>query len=274
MQLMRSSDLVILGILASSELVTTYALTKYASEMLITFVAILVFGSIPGLGGIIGTGDLQKATQVRGELMLFTWLVTTVVGSTILLWNQTFIQLWVGAERYAGTLSNFLIMISVIQLVLIRNDASIIDLTLNLSRKVLLGLLSALLSVGLAVVFMRLFETEIVGLVLGLMAGRTVLSLIYPLMIGRFLTIPLATQLKMTLRPTCVTILLFGLGLRLDNYLQASTIPIIDTWLGLIPAVGVTTVGVFVCAFILGLSSDQQRRILKRARLVLSRVSK
>ena len=65
MQLMMSSDLVILGMFASVELVTTYSLTKYAPENFIRFVANLVFGSTPGLGRIIGAGDFQKAARVR-----------------------------------------------------------------------------------------------------------------------------------------------------------------------------------------------------------------
>ena len=95
-----ASDVVVLGMLNSVELVTTYSLTKYTPETLTSFVAIVVFGITPGLGGIVGAGNLQKAARVRSEIMLLTWLVVTVVGVVILLWNRTFIRLWVGAEYY------------------------------------------------------------------------------------------------------------------------------------------------------------------------------
>ena len=174
MQLMTASDLVILGAFASAQLVTTYSLTKYAPETLINIVAIVVFGSTPGLGGIIGAGDLKRAARVRGEIMLLTWLVTVIVGSTILLWNQAFVGLWVGSERFAGTLQNLLILVLITQFVLIRNDANIIDLTLKLSRKVMLGFFSALVSVGTAALLVGPLEMGITGLVVGLIAGRSI----------------------------------------------------------------------------------------------------
>ena len=62
------------------------------------------------------------------------------MGTSILLWNRSFIGLWVGADRYSGSFPHSLIVIGVIQLVFIRSDANIIDLTLRLSQKVLLEL--------------------------------------------------------------------------------------------------------------------------------------
>jgi Na+-driven multidrug efflux pump len=128
---MLASDLVILGILASAEIVTHYSLSKYIPEALMTLVGVLVFGAAPGLGGIIGRGDLKKAAQVRNEIMVFTWLVVTAGGSTILLWNESFLRLLVGPEHYVGSLPALLIVIMVVQFVFIRNDSSVIDLTLN-----------------------------------------------------------------------------------------------------------------------------------------------
>jgi len=273
MQLMTASDLVILGMFASVELVTTYSLTKYAPEMLINFVAIVVFGVTPGLGGIIGAGDLKKARQVRGEIMLLTWLITTIIGSTILLWNQTFIHLWVGGEHYAGSTPTLLILVMISQFVLIRNDANIIDLTLDLSRKVLLGLFSATLSVVIAGVLVSFFKAGITGLVLGLIAGRSILSLTYPLLIGRFLGTSLYPQLKAALRPTLVTVLLFLLVSGLNNFFNSGTSLAISSWFGFFFYAAVTLGGMSLLAFFLGLSIDQQKRTFRRVRLVITTTS-
>ena len=273
MQLMMSSDLVILGMFASVELVTTYALTKYAPEKFIRFVANLVFGSTPGLGGIIGAGDFQKAARVRAEIMVLTWLVTTIIGSTILLWNQVFIRLWVGGDHYAGSTATLLILIMFSQFALIRNDANIIDLTLDLSRKVLLGLLSATLSVVIAGILVSFFNLGITALVLGFIAGRSILSLIYPLMIGRFLGVSLYSQLKGALRPTLVTMLLFLLASRLANFLNGDASFATDKWIGLFLSGAVTLGGVSSLAFFLGLSSDQRKRIFGRVRMIKTTAS-
>lgn len=270
MQLMRASDLAILGIFVSAESVTTYALTKYAPETLISFVAIIVFGITPGLGGIIGAGDLRKARQIRSEIMLLTWLITTTIGATILLWNQTFIELWIGAEHYAGAVPNFLILVLITQFVLIRNDANIIDLTLDLSHKVLLGLCSTLLSVGLASVLVSKFQAGIPGLLVGLIAGRLILSLAYPMIIGRFLGTTLYAQLRAVMRPMLVTIGLFLAMVRLDTFLNHNITLAAPTWFGFVFSVTLTGVCAVFFVYYLGLSGEQQKRLGQRVRAVLS----
>ncbi|MFQ5544446.1 MAG: lipopolysaccharide biosynthesis protein, partial [Acidiferrobacterales bacterium] len=195
MRLMRASDVVILGILESAELVTIYSLTKYVPETLISLVAIVVFGITPGLGGIIGSRNLQKAIRVRKEIMSFTWLLVTVLGATILLWNESFVRLWVGQEYYAGPIPTLLMIGMVTQFVLIRNDASIIDLTLDLRRKVLIGLLSATLSIVAAGVLVGPLKMGIMGLCVGFIAGRSILTLSYPWLVGRYLGVSLSSQL-------------------------------------------------------------------------------
>jgi O-antigen/teichoic acid export membrane protein len=262
-QLMTASDLIILGAFASAGLVTTYSLTKYAPETLINLVAIMVLGGTPGLGGIIGAGDLGKAARVRGELMLLTWLVSIVIGTTILVWNHAFVTLWVGAQRYAGSGPNLLILILIAQFVMIKNDANIIDLTLDLSRKVKLGLLSALLSIAAAAILVGFFKTGIAGLILGLLIGRSILSFAYPFLIGRFLELSFYSQIRGALRPILVSILLFAVGAQLASFLSSHHLFAV-TWISLFISVGLTLVFVFVLAFYFGFTRDQQKRALRR----------
>jgi hypothetical protein len=205
--------------------------------------------------------------------MSLTWLVVTVVGSTILLWNRAFIRLWVGAEHYAGSIPALLIIAVVTQFVLIRNDANIIDLTLNLPNKVLIGALSATLSLVVAGVLVSSFKAGITGLCLGFIAGRSILSLGYPLMIGRFLGVSLHSQLKGVLRPAFVTVLLFSLASKLGDFLTASTWFAVSGWVDLVLSVGVTLGVVLLLAFCAGLSSDQRRYILRRVRMVIASAS-
>ncbi|MCB0082274.1 MAG: hypothetical protein KDE47_15135, partial [Caldilineaceae bacterium] len=210
MQFMLASDALLLGIFASVSLVTSYSLTKYLPETLVNLVAIVAFGIAPGLGGIIGAGDLRKATAVRGEIQLFTWYVATLLGSLTLLWNDEFLRLWVGPNYHAGMAENLLLMVMVLQFVLIRNDGNVIDLTLNPRRKVILGVLSILLSTGSAMLLMKLLESKIVGLCAGIIVGRLLLTISYPLIVGRFLQIGFPQQLRAALRPGLVTFIFFS----------------------------------------------------------------
>jgi O-antigen/teichoic acid export membrane protein len=272
MQLMTATDLLILGIFGSASLVTTYSLTKYAPETLINIVDILVFGIAPGLGGIIGAGDLRKAARLRGEVIVLTWLVTAAAGSTILVWNRAFVDLWVGSEHYAGPAANVLILILVAQFVLIRNDSSIIDLTLNISRKVMLGLLSAVLSIVMAIVLVGYFNAGITGLVLGLIAGRALLSVAYPVLIGRRLKIPWYLQVKAIVRPILATILLFLAAVGLAVWLYAeSAMP--SSWIGFFVGAGITACVFGALAFLFGLSRGQQKSLIERAQQAVLKAS-
>ena len=269
-RVLMASDVVILGVLASAELATIYSLTKYAPDVLVKVAAIGLFGITPGLGGIIGAGDFEKARQVRAELMRFSWLSVTAIGSTILMWNQAFLALWLGPGRYAGTLPNLLILLMIAQFILIRIDANIIDLTLQLSRKVLIGLVSVSLSIVAAGILVATFETGISGLLLGLIAGRSILSVSYPLMIGRVLGSSLFDQVKASLRPLLVSALVFTLASWGKHILDNGAWYHRLGWLEFVPAIVATVATATFAAFFLGLSADDRERLRERVRIAIS----
>jgi len=261
-QLMMASDIVVLGMLDSVEKVTAYSLIKYAPETLVSLMDIVVGGVTPGLGGIIGSGDLPKAAQIRGEIMSLTWLMATASGATMILWNADFVRLWIGQEYGIGSIASVLIVLMVTQLVLIRNDSFVLDLTLSLRGKVLLGALSAAVSLVLAGIFVSPANLGIAGLCLGFIIGRSILSLGYPWLVGRLIGIRPATQVAGMLRPAVLTGLVFAAASRLGGLF------VTETWLGLILSVASTLTVTFCLAFFVGLSHVQRRRILRRVRAV------
>ena len=274
MMVMLASDLLILGFLESVELVTTYSLTKYFPEILVQIVAVVVFGITPGLGGIIGSGDLKKAAKVRGEVMMLSWLIVTTLGSAIVAWNREFVRLWVGPEYYAGSLTTLLILLLVIQLVLIRNDANIIDLTLVLPRKVLIGVGGSVASVVIAASLVGYFKTGLLGMLLGLLGGRTILSLAYPMMIGRFLGTSMASQIRAVLRPGVLTLALFALAGALSAKSQPEPMTGFVAWLRLLFLFATTVGAAGLVAVMTGLSTDQRRNIARRVSALSGSLSK
>ncbi len=254
------ADVIVLGIAGSSQEVTTYTLARFIPLMIIGAVTALISGAMPGLGGLVGAGEHTRAARVRSETMSFAWLIAVVGGAGILLWERSFITLWVGARYYPGLGTVFLIALMVLQLSLIRVDSNIIDLTLELRWKVLLGLLAAGLSVLLAWVFVSFFDLGIAGVVVGFMMGRTVQSIAYPVMIGRILDIPAQAQLKGMIRPALTTICVFAMAAALG------TVATVTTWIGLVLAGGVTIVGASSVAVFLGLSRTPRRQLWARVR--------
>lgn len=265
-----ASDVVVLGLLGSVESVTAYTLTKYIPETVIAIIAILVNGIIPGLSGIVGTGDFTKVTQVRSEIMSLTWLIITVIGTTILVWNRHFLGLWVGSDRFTGTFANLLIVIVVVQFVLIRTDGVIINLTLRVQRKVLYGALSVIISVILSSVLVKYFNMGVIGISLGLIVGRFLLSITYPSIVSRYLEISFKSQFKNLIRPALVTIVLFVAASGIDMILKSITLTGVPGWAILIIGTGLTAILALILAFYSGLSQTQRDRILSRIQTVLS----
>jgi O-antigen/teichoic acid export membrane protein len=270
-QVMTDGDVVLLGLLGAVTMVADYTLTKYAPDMLISIIAIMVFGSAPGLGGILGSGDYEKAARVRGEMMALTWLIVTVMGGTILTWNQAFLSLWVGAQHFTGVTSALLMVVMVTQMVIIRNDASVIDLTLKINRKVTIGAISSAVSLILAGVLVKVFNLGIAGLCIGLIAGRLILSIAYPMLIGRFLKVSFANQIKSSIRPIVVSIILYVAAALLTSSVFASTGKGIQAWALLVLGAAITGLGMLAAAFFIGLTQNQRSNILMRIRVILNR---
>jgi O-antigen/teichoic acid export membrane protein len=268
--LLLASDVVVLGVLNSVESVTNYTLTKYVPETLIGVIVIIVFGIVPGLGSIIGTGDYERAIRLRNEINSIIWLVSTTLGASIILWNREFITLWVGAERFSGAIPNLLIVVAAIQLTYIRSDGNIIDLTLKMSQKVLLGLLSVIVSVVTASILVGHFKLGVIGLCIGIMFGRLIISAGYPILISRFLHVSLTSKFGQMLRPVFVTILLFSVAVGMDHYASLTLKSGILGWLVFILSAGVTGILMLLISFYAGLSGDQRRSMIRRVRAVVT----
>jgi O-antigen/teichoic acid export membrane protein len=265
MQLMRASDVVVLGIAASPELVTVYTLSRYVPEAIFGAVAITVSGIMPGLGGLIGAGDMNRAIAVRRESMSLTWLIATASGAAFLLWQESFLRLWVGQEYYPGRLATLLIIVMILQFAFIRNDSSIIDLTLKLRAKVLLGLLSAGVAVGAAVLLLKTWETGISALAAGFIAGRSILTLAYPWLVARYLGLSASGQIVGAVRPGVVCGGLFA------GAVAAAPLARADSWLSLFFFGGLSLAALGAASFYLGLSARQRGQLSRRVRQVLRR---
>jgi O-antigen/teichoic acid export membrane protein len=257
-QAMLVGDVVLLGILLSPNIVTIYVITKYALDVATNLIVTAIAGILPGLGGIIGAGEVKKAAQLRGEMISLIWLLATCIGSTILLMDRSFIAIWVGKQYDAGWINLLLITIMMIQLVIIRGDASIIDVTLKLRHKVYWGIVSVTVSLMLAGFMIKYFSLGIGGLCLGFILGQSILTFAYPWLIGKELGISFVSQLKQCVRPAGVTILLFAISIYLSQFIWT------DNWIMLGVSCAVTFSLAMLLAYLGGLPEYLRKNLLER----------
>src|SRR5258706_8848842 len=169
-KLLVASDVVILGAVLSPAAATPYVLTGYASRTGVGILALATLGAMPGLGALLGQGHKERATAMRAELLWLTWLAATVLGVAMLMWNRSFVRLWGGAEQYAGLVPNVLLVVATVQTAFIRCDSYIIDASLRPKLRVVVGAVTAALTIAACVVLTRAYG--VVGLCAGVVAGR------------------------------------------------------------------------------------------------------
>jgi O-antigen/teichoic acid export membrane protein len=256
--LLLASDVVVLGWILSPFAVTQYVLTGYAASTMAAIVTMIIGAIVPGLGGVISTGNRVRVIETRNEMAWMSYLFCAVLGSSILMWNHSFVTLWVGENQYAGPWVNLLSVLTAFQLILIRNEVFMIDLTLNVRRKVIYGFVAALLSVALAVPLIRLLG--IVGLCIAVLIGRGVLTITYPVLTANYLRVEALTQVKVVIRPFLVMMSLFVASAYLGQKVWASS------WFILFIYVCLCLPIVLLAYFVVGFPRHQRDRLLERAR--------
>jgi O-antigen/teichoic acid export membrane protein len=203
-----ASDVLVLGMVLSPAMVTTYVLTGYAALLSVNLHSLATDAVMPGLAGIIGERNHSRAATLRRELLAVTILFVASVGSTILMWNPSFVHLWVGSENYAGIWTNLLLVLIAGQTAFIRCDAYIIDAALQPGRRVRVSALAA--AAGLALSVVLTYQAGIVGLCFGVLAGRAIQTMWYPILVRSCLSGASVLPAEWLLRPLVAIVALFA----------------------------------------------------------------
>ena len=259
-----ASDVLVLGMVLSAPAVTTYVLTGYAARLALNLHSLSAEGVMPGVAGIIGQQSFERVALLRRELLAVTGIFVTAAGSTILLWNRSFIHLWVGAENYAGVWTNLLIVLIAVQSAFIRCDAYLIDAALQPARRVRVGVVAGIVTLVLSVSFTHLGGME--GLCLGILAGRATQTIGYPLLVRGCLRHSPGLSMIWLMRPLAVMGLLFAGTAYMGQHV------LIDQRLTWLVAVALTLVLAFGITLGLGLPAGLRAVVVDRMLQMIRRL--
>src|SRR5690625_5217558 len=243
---------VLLGYLAGPAILTQYVITEYLVKAANGTIGNVVHGVIPGIGKLYGGGDYSKLSKARNHVMLLTWAMGISIGAVVILFNKSFIQLWVGEEQYAGHVINGLIVFTAIQYMFIQNDSAIINTTLDIKQKVYFGAVTA--STSLFLMFFLIPKYGIVGLCVSLIIGRMAMSIGYPIIINK--KIKKTIQLHAIIRPGLTLI-----GIWFISY-QASNMILLTSWFELVFAVIISLAILVVTTTLIGINKKQRTELL------------
>lgn len=256
-KLLLASDVVILGIIVSPTAVTSYVLTGYAARLAVNIHFFAAGGAVPGLGGVIGLKQYDKAAVLRTELLAVTWLLVTAVGCTILLWNRSFLSLWVGPANYAGNWINLLLVFIMAQTMFIRSDSYVIDATLQPRLRVIVMGIAAVVTIAVTVALTRGFG--MVGLCVGILVGRLTQSVAYPILVHSCLERVHRPAFAAAIRPLAVMSLAFTATAYIG---QQVVLRHWVAWAGAVAASLGLTLGL---ALLAGLPRDIRRLVVERS---------
>jgi O-antigen/teichoic acid export membrane protein len=231
-KLLLASDVIVLGMVLAPATVTTYVLTGYAPLLSVNLHSLAADSVIPGLAGIIGERNYSRAALLRRELLAVTVLFVAAAGSAVLLWNRSFVHLWVGTDNYAGLWTNLLLVAIAAQTAFIRCDAYIIDAALQPGLRVRVSGIAAVLAVVSSIVLTR--YVGMVGLCLGILAGRALQTVWYPVLVKSCLRGAPELSANWLIRPLVTVSVLFAASA------YAGQLILIDRWLLWGPAVLLT----------------------------------
>ncbi|CAK9056677.1 Polysaccharide biosynthesis protein, partial [Durusdinium trenchii] len=242
-------ELLMLGVFGSAELVGKFAITFFAVQAVTVMIETVTTAVLPGVGSLLGKGEMEKVRQVRMEGNLYSWWLGLSLSVAVIVVNQSFVAVWVGEEAFAGRLESFLIVVLALQLVVLKNDSLLINLALEQKRKVQV----TALSIGAVFLLSALLVPEygVVGVCLAGISGRAMLMVFYPRIINRFLQQPARPAVEIRRWVVSATFLVSAVFVAEHVTVQG--------WLTLFTTGAVTFLVAFALYYLAGMSAAQRQ---------------
>lgn len=88
--------------LTSTSFVTVYNITNRIPSTIPSYISKIAIGLFPSFAGLYAGGDMQKIKKVYLKLSKIVWRLSVFSFILVVGFNEEFVTLWVGADKYAG----------------------------------------------------------------------------------------------------------------------------------------------------------------------------
>jgi O-antigen/teichoic acid export membrane protein len=183
-KLLLASELIVISVMMGAVAVTHYTITTYVMQFVISIALVTASGFMPILGSQLGASDAIAAAEQARSVRHLVIGVAVLGSSAVLAFNGAFVTLWVGGDYYLGTTINVLLVACGLQQALIRMDGQILDVTMRIAPKVIIGLLSAMSGIVAGFIGFALTHNLVTALVAVILA-RLVGNVMYPVLVAR-----------------------------------------------------------------------------------------
>ncbi|HMJ59192.1 MAG TPA: polysaccharide biosynthesis C-terminal domain-containing protein, partial [Gemmatimonadales bacterium] len=148
------------------------------------------------------------------------------------------------------------------QTALVRTDAYVLDATLQPRLRVWVAAIAGVAIVGVSLALTP--SLGIIGVCLGVLVGRLVQTIAYPLLVDRCLHRPAHLPVRSILRPLTVMLVMFGATAVLGDR------QLVQHWLGWAGGVVLSLALMIVVAFAAGLPAEARGTLLGRLRAMVA----
>jgi hypothetical protein len=201
--------------------VSQYVFTAYIAVTGLVVTAIASSAITPGLGRLIGNAELEKSRKVITQLRELVLATALFIAAGMLLLNKSFVFLWAGPELFLGEENNILISLLMIQLVIIKNEAFLIDLSLTIKTKVLLGIASVGLTLFFVVIAQNYVSQSISAIFVAIFLGRLLLLVLFPRLTNAIVSFEPASFLRYRTLAYALLLLFLSGGIGLVQHFES-----------------------------------------------------
>jgi O-antigen/teichoic acid export membrane protein len=179
-----ASELIVISVMVGAVAVAQYTFTTYVMQFVISIALVTASGFTPMIGSQLGAAELSAAAERAKSVRHLVVGVAALGCSAVLAFNGTFVNAWVGADQYLGTMTNALLVVCGLQFAFIRVDGQILDVTMRIAPKVLVGLVSSAGGIVVGCVGFAVTDSLVVALVAVILL-RLACNVAYPVLVAR-----------------------------------------------------------------------------------------
>lgn len=183
-KLFLASELIVISVMVGAVVVTQYTFTTFVMQFVLSIALVTASGFMPMLGAKLGALEFGAAADLARSVRHLVLGVVALGSGAVLAFNGAFVDLWVGGGQYLGTTLNTLFVICGLQLALIRMDGQILDVTMRIAPKVMVGLFSSAGGIVAGCLGFALSHDLTVALV-AIIVVRMVSNVAYPVFVAR-----------------------------------------------------------------------------------------
>ncbi|MDT5066241.1 MAG: hypothetical protein QOK02_2396 [Mycobacterium sp.] len=228
-KLFLASELIVISVMVGAVAVTHYTFTTFVMQFVLSIALVTASGFMPMLGAQLGASEFRAAAELARSVRHLVIGVAALGSGAVLAFNGAFVTLWVGGEQYLGTTLNALFVVCGLQLALVRMDGQILDVTMRIAPKVLVGLFSSAGGIVAGCIGFALSHELAVALV-AVIVVRMVSNVAYPLFVAR--AIPgSAVPWRAVLLASALLVLSLGIGTVARNEESSITAGLAVAWI-------------------------------------------